>query len=534
MDSGKLQLNWEQTSEAIALINLGNEGEESFSLLRRLVADASASHPQLSKLRFVNIPRSNPRLENWSHWLAAQVVEQWRDLPVEDHSMVAIVNELGLSSAEGRVSLLDALSKATTGTPLTLQLTMRFQLLRERQRKQRLAPAQQKQWLDQEVAGLAQWFSQPSPAPSEPSQLSTEESGCLAQLQSNILVLRSKVRHQLQDCFVQLQRAGSRTLRQRLEVLSEALDAIRADYEAQRQDYLRRESSAWRAYYTLIAPLEERWGLFGRGRLDWEAVLRALTMAYDFKLGAEMSTQAAQLVGELAQQTRLYAASVLQVDAFLASLQNWFTERGSVEPLFVSLLQDSLAAQANPAQLRSELENWVSCTFDQWDALELTQTAALREQILARTLPLCLDVYVECCRCLLNLDPPDRQTQLTKMAQSPASAPLSTMPPHLEKRLSLQVRNADIRDALALLGQVSGEKVVADDSLSSTVTLALNDVSVTEALNALMVAGNLTYTKSGDVYTFSQLPSADSPVTAIPKADAANPADREISRNTEN
>ena len=65
-------------------------------------------------------------------------------------------------------------------------------------------------------------------------------------------------------------------------------------------------------------------------------------------------------------------------------------------------------------------------------------------------------------------------------------------------------------DALALLGQVSGEKVVADDSISGVVSLALDDVSVPEALNALMVAGNLTYTKSGDVYTFIQLPSADS------------------------
>ena len=104
-------------------------------------------------------------------------------------------------------------------------------------------------------------------------------------------------------------------------------------------------------------------GCLAEVQLDWEAVLRALATAYDFKLGAEMSTQAAQLVGELAQQTRLYAASVLLVDAFLASLQNWFSERGSVEPLFVTLLKDSLAAQANPAQLHSELENWVSCYF---------------------------------------------------------------------------------------------------------------------------------------------------------------------------
>ena len=208
MDSGKLQLNWEQTSEAIVLISLGDEGKEGLSLLRHLVADASASHPQLSKLRFVNIPLSNSRLENWSHWLAAQVVEQWRDLPLEDQSIEAIIKELGLSSAENKASLLDHLSQVTTGNSLTLQLNEHFQSLRERQRQQKLTPSNQKQWLEQEVAGLAQWFSQPSPAASEPSQLSTAESGCLAQLQSNILVLRSKIRHQLQDCFMQLQGQG--------------------------------------------------------------------------------------------------------------------------------------------------------------------------------------------------------------------------------------------------------------------------------------------------------------------------------------
>ena len=527
MYSGKLQFDWEQSSQAIALISLDGKGEESFSLVRRLVSEASATYPQLLQLRFMNITLPDSRLENWSYWLAAEVVGQWRDLPVEDDFLAAIVNELRLSSAESRTSLLDALDQTATDTPLTLQLTMRFQSLRERQRQQKLAPSHWQKWLEQEVAGLAEWFNQLSPVDSGLSQFPTEESGCLAQLQSNLLALRSKVQQQLQDCFVQLQRSGSRTFLRCLGSLGEALDSIRADYEAQRQDHLRRESSAWRAYYTLSAPLEERkWRWFSQGRLDWEAVLRALATAYDFKLRAEMYTQVAQLVGELAQQTRLYAALIMREDAMLASLQDWFTERGSVEPLFVPLLKHSLAEQVNPAQLRSELESCVSRTFDQWDALESTQSATLCEQILARTRPLCLEVYAECCRCLLNLDLRDSQTQMTRTAQSPASAVLTTIKPNLEKRVSLQVHNANIRDALALLGRVSGEKVVADDSLSGTVSLALDDVSVTQALDALMVTGHLTYNKNGDVYTFSQLPSVDSPATTIPKLNQANPQSR--------
>ncbi len=522
MESGKLQFDWKQSSEAIALIGLDGEGEESFSLLRRLVSEASTSYPQLSQLRFMHIPLPVSKLERWSYWLAAQVVGQWRDQPVEGCSVANIIDELGLSSAENRASLLKALDTMATDTPLTLQLSMHLQSLRERQRQQKLTPSRREEWLEQETAKVAQWFTQLPPAPSRPFQSPIPASSCLAQLQSNVLALRSKVKHHLQGCFVRLQRPGSRALLQWLSFLAEALESIRTDYEAQRQENLRRENSAWRAYYTLReSPEKHNWGLSRGSHLDWEAILRALAMAYDFKLGAEMYTQAAQLVGELAQETRLYAASVAQVDAMLARLQGWFTEHGSVEPLFVPLLKESLRKQLNPAQLRSELENWVGCGLGHWGALESTKTAALCDQILARTRPLCLEVYTECCRWLLNLDPLDRQTQLDREAQSPAAAGLATVSPNPEKRVSLQVRNADIRDALEVLGRVSGEQVVADESVSGTVSLALDDVSVIEALNTLMVTGNLTYTKSGDVYTFSQHKSADSPATAMAEPNRA-------------
>lgn len=519
MESGKLQFDWEQSSEAIALIGLDGKGEESFSLLRHLVSEASASYPELSQLRFMHIPLPVSRLESWSYWLAGQVVGQWRDQPVEGRSIASIIAELGLSSAESRASsLLDTLDTMATDTSLSLQLTMRVQSLREQQRQLKLTPSRREQWLDKEADMLAQWFTELSPVRYRPSQSPTLANGVLAQLQSNVLALRSKVQHQLQGCFIRLQRPGSQALVQWLSALAETLDSIRADYEAQRQDNLRRESSAWRAYCTLRAPLEKhKWRLSGESRLDWEAILRALGMAYDFKLGSELYTQAAQLIGELAAETRLYAASVTQVDVMLAHLQGWFTEQGSVEPLFAPLLKESLTERVNPAQLRGELESWVGCAISHWGALESSKTAALCEQILTRTRPLCLEVYTECCRSLLNLDPPTRQAQLGRKSQSLDAAPLVMTSPNPEKRVSLQVRNADIRDALVLLGRVSGETFIVEDSITGTVSLILDDVSVTEALNTLMVTGNLTYTKSGDIYTFNQLKSVDSPATAMPE-----------------
>lgn len=523
MESGKLQFDWEKSSEAFALISLGGKGERNFSLLRNLISEASATYPQLLQLRFVNMPPPASRLENWSYCLAAQIVAQWRDLPVENCSVATIVNELGLSGAENKAPLLTALDNTATGIPLSLQVVERVQTLSEQPRQQKLTPHQRQQWLEQEAAGLAEWFTQPLYAPSGPSQSLALASSCLAQLQSNALAVRSKVLEQLQGYFVRLQQAGPRALLTWLASLSEALDGIRADYEAQRHDHLRRENSAWRAYYNLSALVEKpKWKLSSQGRPDWEAALRALATAYDFKLGAEIYTQAAQIVGLLTQQTRMYAASVAQVDAMLARLQGWSAERGSVEPLFVPLLKDTLTERLNPRQIRSELESWVGCSLDQWAALESAQIAGLCEQILARTRPICLEVYAECCRCVLNLDHPDHQTQPTMMAQTPASTPLVTVPADSEKRVSLQVRNAEIRDALDLLARVSQVSAVADDSIAGTVSLTLDNVSVTEALNALIVAGNLTYTKSGDSYTFSQRPSADSSAKETPRLNRAS------------
>ncbi len=515
MESGELQFDWEQTSQNVALLSFGSNGEESLSLLRRLVEDASDSYPQLSQLRFVHIPIPVSKLENWSHLLAAQVVDYWRDLPVEERSVATITDELGLSSAESRNPLLDALDKTATGTSLTLQLAMLIELLSERQRQQKLTPSLWQQWLEQEAAGLAEWFSQPPPISSGSSQSLIKAGGCLAQLHFTLLARRSTTLHQLQGCFIQLRQAGPRSLLAYLGSLDEVLDRIRADCEEQRQECLRRESSAWRAYYSLKASLEKpNWAWFSQVHLQQEAVLRALTTAYEFKLRAEISTQAAQLVSELVQQTRLYATSIAQLDAMLASLKDWFAERGSVEPLFVPMLRDSLTEQVNIAQLRSELENWVGCALQEWNALDSTRSEALREQILARLRPLCLELYADCCRYILNLEIPSRQDQ--SMTESSASAKLVTTPPNSEKRVSLHVRDAEIRDVLTVLSQASEGKFIADESIIGTVSLSLHDFSITEAINALIAASNLTYTKSGSVYTFSQQPKIDSSTTVIP------------------
>jgi hypothetical protein len=484
----RLQFDWEQSSEAIALISLGGKEESIFSLVQSLVSEASVKYPQLSHLRFVHVPLPIAKLESWSYYLAAQLVAQWRELPLTKHS-VDVVRELGLSNAESRDSFFTALNGTTLSTPLTTQLTVRIESLKQPRQQQRVS--EQRLWLERETTQLAQWFTSP-----------TEENSCSAQLQFNVIALRTKILGQLQGYFDQMQLVGSRSLLMWLNSLSESFDGIRANYEAQRQDSLRRESSAWRAYYNLNPQIEGNWRLFDRDRLDWQAILSALTTAYNFKLKAEIYTQAAQLVGELAQKTRLYANSVQDIDALFARMQNYFSDRGAVESLFLPLLKNFLAERVNIMQLRAEIENWAGCQCDRWHTLESSHTTALREQILLRIRPLCLEVYAECCRCVLNLEFTNRQER---------TAPSEPILSNVDKRIGLQVQNADIQDVLELLAKKGHVCVVADRTISGTISLSLNEVTFTEAVAAVAAAANLTYTKNSNIYTFHQLFSKNSP-----------------------
>lgn len=497
MKSG-LQFDWEQFSEAIALISFGGKEESNFSLLQSLIAESSTKYPQLSHLRFVRVPLPVAKLENWSYCLAAQLVAQWRELTLPKHSVESVVNELELSNIGSREPFFAALNQSNSATPLNIQLAIRMESLKQ-QRPQR--SSEQQQWLEKETKNLAQWFAQ------------LEGDGCLAQLQSNVVALRAKILSQLQSYFDQTQQVGSRSLLEWLNALIETFDRIYANCEAQRHDSLRRESSAWRAYYNLNLLEERSWKLFNRDRLDWQAAISALTTAYNFKLKAEIYTQAAQLVSESTRQTRLYADSVQQIDALLARIQKYFSDRDSVEPLFLPLLKNFLAERVNAVQLRGELESWVGCTFDRWHTLDSKQTTALCEQILLRIRPLCLEVYAECCRSILNLEPPNRRDFAAIEAQMPRQPEPILL--NSEKRIDLQIENADIQEVLELLAKQGDVCVVVDKAISGAVSLRLHAVPFSEAVAAVAAAGNLTYTRSSNIYTFHRLSSKNSTTTII-------------------
>lgn len=395
MELGKPLFVEGQSLDRIILIGLSAKEEESVALIRRLLSDASASYPQLAQLQVVDVPLPVFAPPEQIAWLAAMLVGKWRDLPIVEDSVDAVISAIGLGEAESG-SLLSALDATTTDTVFTFELVVRIQAIRERQNKLKLNPARLPEWLEQQAAELAAWFALPSDTSSD-----APAGGCLAQLQVNLLALRSKLLDQLEQYFTRLRYSGSRPLLEWLALLAEALEHIRADYESRRQDCLRCEGSAWRAYYKLSVPGGERvWG-WPDLRIDWEAAVRALAAVYDFKIKVQLYTHAAQLVGELLQRTRLYTTSLTQTDLKLAELQVCFTERGPDEPLFAPLLRNYLT-RLDVSRLRSEFEDWADCKLERWSAMNGVQTEALCTQMLLRMQPLCLELYAECCRALLD------------------------------------------------------------------------------------------------------------------------------------
>jgi type IV pilus assembly protein PilQ len=93
------------------------------------------------------------------------------------------------------------------------------------------------------------------------------------------------------------------------------------------------------------------------------------------------------------------------------------------------------------------------------------------------------------------------------LAQLPPAPPSGTSPSTapLAIRVTLKVRDGDVKDTLTLLGRVSKANVVTDSSVTGKVSLNLEKVTFAEALSALAAAAGLVVNRTdGDVYVISQ------------------------------
>lgn len=427
-------LNWEPLTEAALLISPNGQMQENLVLLQRLIAEASSIYPQLLDLQLKLISLPTSRLETWADWLAAETVAQWRQQPVEGLSIATVVSELGLADAdENKPLLVTVLGRSSDGTPISRQVVLRFLTLNEQQQLLRHKPAQLQTWLEREAAKLAEWFAPPLPESSVPSQTTLNIGFCHIQLLNNVRALRSHLLNKLRECLVGLWHAGPQAILQWLQQLIEEFQSIHNDYEAQCQESLQQESSAWRAFRTLSAPAAgNQWLLADVSSIDAEAALRALALAYNFKLEAAIYAQACQLIDELIEQTQTYASTATQADQVLANLQNSCAERCSLQPVLIPVLRDYVRDLINPSKLRRELEAWAGHSLNQWGAAESVQAEVLSEQLRLRIQPLTLEIYTECCYTALSFASGNLETKLTEVIDPP-TMPLTAIPPVLER-----------------------------------------------------------------------------------------------------
>jgi DNA-binding NarL/FixJ family response regulator len=372
------------------------------------------------------------RLQNWTYWIANEVVSQWRQQQFEAlPSVDTVVSDLGLTSSEGMAPLLNALGRTPADTSVSLELTQHFRLLQQEQQQHKLLNVALYEWLEQKTADLSKWFGSTSAQPLADTE------GCIAELQTHAQDVQTQMLGKLQAHFAELlSKAGSLALLRWLEDLEKKLQDIQADYETQQQECLHQENSAWRAYNTLGARLTDpNWQKPASPSTDQAPPLRALSLAYGFKLKAEIYALGSQQIRGLLPQVQERINRVQKTDALLASWQDCFTKRcSSMQSVFLPLLSLSLVEQVNPTDLRYELENQVGLPLNRWGETRSDQGETLRDQLLEQLQQLTMSLYLECCHTALSLNDPSATLQTAAEEQlQPSDPPLAVISPQFSE-----------------------------------------------------------------------------------------------------
>jgi hypothetical protein len=396
--------------DILFIVSSGQEDGDTAQLAHRVLQDSSSTYPQLSNIRSIRIPVQRARLQDWSCWLAVEVVDQWLNAPSTGNSVDTVLASLGLATSENKNSnLLNALSAGIGGASLSSELLWRINSIRDQSNQLKHSPAELQQWLEQKNIELSNWFS---PTPKDSLSQDLPHTG-LDRVQFNTEALQIKTELYFKEALVSWRQAGLHLTLEFLQALGERLTNIYADYNQQRQTYKSKEASAWRAFNNLRVQLQQR-SFMGRKRsVTFDAVLQGLLKAYSFKLESEIYSQACQIVGKLRQKVHLLAFEFVQANDFLKQLKDDFRQSSPSEELFFApLLKQSLTQQLDPIKFRREVEGVLGSSCNNWGTLRQSQEAIIRQQILSQLNPLCLEVYTKCYANLITtLQAPNSQVK---------------------------------------------------------------------------------------------------------------------------
>ncbi len=99
-----------------------------------------------------------------------------------------------------------------------------------------------------------------------------------------------------------------------------------------------------------------------------------------------------------------------------------------------------------------------------------------------------------------NLWPEEAPVQLVQVPSDQVQAAVSPIPGSILVRISLDLRNIDVIDALKFLAMKAGLNIIATKNVSGRITLMVQDVPVKDIFDIMLRSNGLAYTKEGDIY----------------------------------
>ena len=331
-----------------------------------------------SDLEFTIAPTT---IKAWQHWLAAELVSQWRSNSTEEWPLATIFQELNPTLTRNNSPLLDALAKSNTGNSSFVDdLNVEAQKLYQQQIKYF------------NTNGILRWLI---PATANLANHLTKSISCYqSQLDINLENLRSSIHQKLQIYFYLLKSAGTKTAFAQLICLSEELQFLAKEYELHWQECLYKSNASQHSFENLSAQISHLLEFSKQQKAD--AALNALRLTYQYQLQGQLYNVASQLLKELETQLQQHILILTHVDLYLDNLQFWYAQQYPLAPVPANFLKQYLSPRINALEFLKAIEQWTGSSFYEWTNLNEIDSLRLRQEILSGLQPICWNFYTEC------------------------------------------------------------------------------------------------------------------------------------------
>ena len=331
-----------------------------------------------SDLEFTIAPTT---IKAWQHWLAAELVSQWRSGATEEWSLATIFQECNPKLTSSDSLLLDALAKSNTGNGSFIDdLNVEAQKLYQQQIKY-FNKNGILRWLIPATANLA-------------NHLTKSISSYQSQLDMNLDNLRPAIHQKQQIYFYLLKSAGTKTAFVQLICLSEELQSLAKEYELHWQECLYKSNASQHSFENLSAQISHLLEFSKQQKAD--AALNALRLTYQYQLQGQLYNVASQLLKELETQLQQHILILTHVDLYLDNLQFWYAQQYPLSPVPGDFLKHYLSPRINALGFLKEIEQWLGSNRYEWVNLDEIDSLRLRQEILIRLQPICWNFYTEC------------------------------------------------------------------------------------------------------------------------------------------